>query len=278
MLKKLLQKKVVKFLIGGGVAALINLFLIFVLIEWLGFNTVTLRNLANIIAIELSLLASFFIYRIWVWTGGSWKLREVIFRQIPLYHLAAGTAVLARIFLIFPILNWLGVNYLINTLIGVLVSAAINYIISDTIVFKPRADSLTLEEQELTDIYYPEGLESSVIFSRPLHTDNSSRKIDLFSLVIPAHNEEGSIVHTIQSITSLLDQEKINYEILVVNDNSRDRTEQLLQQLSAENSRVRYLNNYFPNGFGFAVRCGLENFRGDAVAIIMADILQTFII
>jgi dolichol-phosphate mannosyltransferase len=274
MLKKLLQllqKKVVRFLVGGGIATIINLFLIFVLIEWLGFNTVTLRNLANIIAIELSLLASFFIYRIWVWTGGSWKIREVIFLQIPLYHLAAGTAILARIFLIFPILNWLGVNYLINTFIGALVSAAINYIISDSIVFKPKTDSLILDEQESTDIYYPEGLESSVIVSPPLHTDNSSSKIDLFSLVIPAHNEEGSIVQTIQSITSLLDREKINYEILVVNDNSRDRTEELLQQLSAENNRVRYLNNYFPNGFGFAVRCGLENFRGDAVAIIMAD-------
>ncbi len=271
MLKKLLQKKVVKFLIGGGVAALINLFLIFVLIEWLGFNTVTLRNLANIIAIELSLLASFFIYRIWVWTGGSWKIREVIFRQIPLYHLAAGTAILARIFLIFPILNWLGVNYLINTLIGVLVSAAINYMISDNIVFKHRVDSLVLKKQEGTDIYCPEGLEPSVIVSRPLQTDNSSSKIDLFSLVIPAHNEEGSIIQTVQSIANLLDREKINYEILVVNDNSRDHTEKLLQQLNSQNSKVRYINNYYPNGFGFAVRCGLENFQGDAVAIVMAD-------
>jgi dolichol-phosphate mannosyltransferase len=34
---------------------------------------------------------------------------------------------------------------------------------------------------------------------------------------------------------------------------------------------VRYINNYFPNGFGFAIRCGLENFQGDAVAIVMAD-------
>ncbi|MFM6223380.1 MAG: glycosyltransferase family 2 protein, partial [Dolichospermum sp.] len=48
-------------------------------------------------------------------------------------------------------------------------------------------------------------------------------------------------------------------------------TEELLQQLNSENSQVRYINNYYPNGFGFAVRCGLENFQGDAVAIVMAD-------
>ena len=57
----------------------------------------------------------------------------------------------------------------------------------------------------------------------------------------------------------------------MINDNSRDRTEELLQQLSSQNTKVRYVNNYYPNGFGFAVRCGLENFQGDAVAIVMAD-------
>lgn len=35
---------------------------------------------------------------------------------------------------------------------------------------------------------------------------------------------------------------------------------------------MRYLNNTPPHGFGFAVRCGLENFKGDAVAIVMADL------
>ena len=38
-----------------------------------------------------------------------------------------------------------------------------------------------------------------------------------------------------------------------------------------QNPKIRCINNYYPNGFGFAVRCGLENFRGDAVAIVMAD-------
>ncbi|HBE18133.1 MAG TPA: glycosyl transferase, partial [Cyanobacteria bacterium UBA11367] len=76
---------------------------------------------------------------------------------------------------------------------------------------------------------------------------------------------------TIQSISKLLEAHNIVYEIVVVNDNSRDRTEELLQQLVAQNSKLRYINNYYPNGFGFAVRCGLENFKGDAVAIVMAD-------
>ncbi len=274
MLKKLLRKKVFKFLVGGGVAAVINLLLIFVLIEWLGFNTPTLRNIANAISIELSLLASFFIYRIWVWPGGAWTVREVLWRQIPLYHVSAGAAVVARIFLLFPFLDWLGVNYAINTLVGVLVSATLNYLLSDRFVFKTPARPSQRQAEFSSEIYYPEGLAPALANSSPNlsapHPDNS-RRIKILSIVIPAHNEEGCIVPTVQSISQFLEAERIAYEILVVNDNSSDRTEALLQQLSSQNSRVHYINNYYPNGFGFAVRCGLENFRGDAVAIVMAD-------
>jgi dolichol-phosphate mannosyltransferase len=89
--------------------------------------------------------------------------------------------------------------------------------------------------------------------------------------VIPAYNEESCIEQTIHSIIKVLEDKKIPHEILVVNDNSRDHTETLLQQLSVQNSKFHYINNYYPNGFGFAVRCGLENFQGDAVVIVMAD-------
>ena len=60
MLKKLFRQRIFKFLLGGGIAAAFNLVLIFGLIEWLGFNTPLLRNIANLIAIELSLILSFF--------------------------------------------------------------------------------------------------------------------------------------------------------------------------------------------------------------------------
>lgn len=91
------------------------------------------------------------------------------------------------------------------------------------------------------------------------------------SVVIPAHNEEGQIEETVRAFLGVLKKEHINNEILVVNDNSRDDTEEILKRLSAENHEIRYVNNSPPNGFGFAVRKGLENFSGDAVAIVMAD-------
>ncbi|MDJ1179466.1 glycosyltransferase [Roseofilum sp. BLCC_M91] len=281
MLKKLIQKRIFKFLLGGGVAASVNLLLIFILIERLGFNTPFLRNLANTLSIEFSLLLSFFIYRIWVWPGGSWKIREVLFKQIPLYHLSAGLAVITRIFFLFPLLDWLGVTYQINTLIGVLLSAAINYVITDKFVFQFKTQSPDyLNNSKQLDLGYPEGLEPALalerqktqkIVSSSSHLTKTGVFVDLLSIVIPAYNEEGSIGETLQSISERLETKNINYEILVVNDNSRDRTEEILKHISRQNHKIRYMNNYYPNGFGFAVRCGLENFQGDAVVIVMGD-------
>lgn len=91
------------------------------------------------------------------------------------------------------------------------------------------------------------------------------------SVVIPAHNEEGSIADTLQKLAAKLRVENIEHEILVVNDNSRDHTESILLDLAKEIPGLRHINNSPPNGFGFAVRAGLENFSGDCVAVYMAD-------
>ncbi|MDY6782888.1 MAG: glycosyltransferase [Cyanobacteriota bacterium] len=277
--RKLSQPKLFKFLGGGTIAAALNLVLVFWMIEKLGFNTPFLRNIANVVSIEISLLFSFFIYRVWVWPGGVWAIREVLLRQIPLYHISAGSAVIARIFFVFPILDWLKVNYAVNTLIGAALSAAINYIISDRLVFRNQNSRyFSQATADLPEIDYPEGL-APALEKHPqgesLRGEDSNlekmSQIKLLSIVIPAYNEEGCIVQTVRAIAETLEQERIAYEILVVNDSSRDRTEELLQQISEENSKVRYINNPHPNGFGFAVRCGLENFQGDAVAVVMAD-------
>jgi dolichol-phosphate mannosyltransferase len=91
------------------------------------------------------------------------------------------------------------------------------------------------------------------------------------SVVIPAHNEEGCVRPTIESLYQALAAAQIPHEILVVNDNSSDTTEEILRSLSQEIPTFRYVNNAPPNGYGFAVRKGLLSYSGDAVAIYMAD-------
>ena len=91
-------------------------------------------------------------------------------------------------------------------------------------------------------------------------------------VVIPAYNEEGSIEDTIDGIVGALDMEAIPFSILIVNDNSKDNTAVVLEQLYQKDNRVKNIFNEGPNGFGYAVRCGLNNHTGDCVAIMMADL------
>jgi len=91
------------------------------------------------------------------------------------------------------------------------------------------------------------------------------------SAVIPAQNEEGSIAETVESLIETLITEGIDHEVLVVNDNSADATETILQDLQTTYPTLHYTNNDPPNGFGLAVRTGLDHATGEAVAIVMAD-------
>ena len=93
------------------------------------------------------------------------------------------------------------------------------------------------------------------------------------SIVIPAYNEEESISETLNTIYLHLQKENIPHEILVVNDNSKDNTLKVLEALQNGIHTLRFITNPPPqNGFGYAVRKGLENFQGDCVAIVMADL------
>lgn len=91
------------------------------------------------------------------------------------------------------------------------------------------------------------------------------------SIVIPAHNEGDSVSETVRDLHRILSENNIPHEILVVNDNSRDHTGKVLEELQKEIATLRTIFNPGPNGFGLAVRKGLENIRGDVAVIMMAD-------
>lgn len=91
------------------------------------------------------------------------------------------------------------------------------------------------------------------------------------SIVIPARDEEESIGETVESLIRTLTDEEIDHEIIAVDDGSRDRTGEIIRSLQALYPTLRCLENGPPNGFGLAVRTGLDRFVGDAVAVVMGD-------
>lgn len=91
------------------------------------------------------------------------------------------------------------------------------------------------------------------------------------TVVMPARNEGEVIAETLSSITRTLEREQIDYEILVVDDWSTDGTAKAVRAAAERNGRISCQRSHYKQGFGLAVRAGLDRFSGDAVAVMMAD-------
>jgi len=91
------------------------------------------------------------------------------------------------------------------------------------------------------------------------------------SVIIPARNEAENLTECISEIAKELTHHSIDSEILVIDDGSTDNTAVVIKLINESISSVKYIRNEGENGFGRAVRLGLDKFTGDAVAIMMAD-------
>jgi len=93
----------------------------------------------------------------------------------------------------------------------------------------------------------------------------------LYSILVPAYNEEENILPTLRGLATALRGAGIPFELLVVNDNSQDRTAETALAAVDEIPEIRLVHNTAPGGLGRAIRCGLRHYRGEVVAIVMAD-------
>jgi glycosyltransferase involved in cell wall biosynthesis len=87
------------------------------------------------------------------------------------------------------------------------------------------------------------------------------------SIIIPAHDEEQSIGKVLKGISSAMEAQKIEHEIIVVNDGSTDGT----SRVAAEHTRVRVIDLSLNLGYGAAIKHGLKAARHELVAITDAD-------
>ncbi|WP_020471864.1 glycosyltransferase family 2 protein [Zavarzinella formosa] len=91
------------------------------------------------------------------------------------------------------------------------------------------------------------------------------------SLVMPAFNEEAGIVEAVAEAHESLVGLGYEFEILVVDDGSRDRTAYLVNELAETRSQVRLIRHAMNRGYGAALRSGFEAARFDLVAFTDAD-------
>jgi len=94
----------------------------------------------------------------------------------------------------------------------------------------------------------------------------------VFSVVIPAYNEQEVISETYARLTGVMKGMGEPYELIFVNDGSTDQTAHIIAEYSKNDSSVRLIN--FTRNFGHmsAISAGMENAKGQAVFIIDADL------
>ena len=95
--------------------------------------------------------------------------------------------------------------------------------------------------------------------------------LQLLSLVIPARDEEGCIVSTVEHLHLELRLQNVPHEIIVVDDGSTDSTWEKLITLQERLPELRPVQNRGRHGFGRAIICGLDHMAGDAAVVMMAD-------
>src|SRR4051812_35346286 len=102
-------------------------------------------------------------------------------------------------------------------------------------------------------------------------TENKPTELKLLTVVIPARDEEGCIASTTEHLHVELRLRDVPHEIVVVDDGSKDHTWEILKATKKRVPVLRPVQSSPPHGFGRAVIAGLEQMRGDAVVIMMAD-------
>jgi glycosyltransferase involved in cell wall biosynthesis len=92
------------------------------------------------------------------------------------------------------------------------------------------------------------------------------------SVFFPAYNEEDNIANTVsQAIDVLKSLNLADYEVIVVDDGSSDRTAAAVQKLAAKNSKIRLIRHSYNRGYGAALKTGFSSAKFDWIAFTDSD-------
>jgi putative flippase GtrA len=128
------EKKIIKFIITGVCSAIINLSILYILVNKCGFDTKLQENIANLFSMEISIIVNFFFSRNWTWQDSEMKFGIGLIKQCLVFHLIVGGSIIIRTIL-FPLLQLANVNYIINAGLGIGIGAVFNYFLYDKFVF-----------------------------------------------------------------------------------------------------------------------------------------------
>lgn len=91
------------------------------------------------------------------------------------------------------------------------------------------------------------------------------------SIVMPAYNEEANVEKAVEHVSAVAQQLGMDYEIILVNDGSRDRTGEIARQLEQRIPNFRLVEHYPNRGYGGALKAGFAAATKELIAFVPAD-------
>ncbi len=91
------------------------------------------------------------------------------------------------------------------------------------------------------------------------------------SVFFPAYNEEKNIRETVEKAVAVLKNLKIEYEVIIVDDGSKDKTGVIADELAAENDHIKVIHHSPNKGYGGALKSGFYNAKYDWITFTDSD-------
>lgn len=227
----------------------------------------------NSLAYTLGAINSFYLNKYWTFRqrkkiAGSEVLRFALLSLLGIFCNDGIIWIVARV--LHPLIasNFLWANA--SKVVAIIGTATISYVGMRLWVFAgPPREKLTAE----STMTYP-AREKEAMQMQEQHVQAKERKMNIaysLSVVMPAHNEEVAIAETLRSVLDAVKQWTQDFEVIVVNDGSKDQTRTILEEIATEEPRVRVIDHEVNRGYGAALVSGFEAASKDLVFFMDSD-------
>ncbi len=99
-----------------------------------------------------------------------------------------------------------------------------------------------------------------------------NKKDFMISIIAPAYNEEEIIKDFIDAFEKVKDFKNLNYELIIVNDGSKDNTLNILKRLKEKDKKLRIKNHKTNLGLGAALKTGIDAAKGNVIVTMDSDL------
>jgi len=228
-------KPFIKYAIVGVLGTAIDIGSLYLLVEYAHLQVIP----ASVISFLLAVINNFILNKIWTFENKSKNYRKLFVK----FLIVSTIGLLLTIASMYLFVHLLAIWYILAKAITSVIVLTWNFLGNKFWTF-------IIKQKEIQD-------KQGIIYD--------------LSIVIPAYNEENRIKMTLLAINDYIIHNKINAEIIIANDGSKDTTAQIIKNYQEQIPNLKLINLEKNSGKGFAVRKGVEAARGKYILFTDAD-------